>query len=104
MRFVKGFKFSYVKHRINELDVENCVCKYELIEGGPVSEKLEKIEYEVKIEEKSGGGGSVCRMTSRYYGVGEFEVDEEEVKDGKETSIGIYKVVEGYLLSNPHSY
>uniref|UniRef100_A0A7N0UKD3 Bet v I/Major latex protein domain-containing protein n=1 Tax=Kalanchoe fedtschenkoi TaxID=63787 RepID=A0A7N0UKD3_KALFE len=103
VHFTDGFKFSYVKHRINELDEKNRVCKYEMVEGGPLGEKLEKIGYEVKIE-ASGDGGSVCKMTSIYYSNGEFEVDEEEIKEGKETAIGIYKVIEGYLLNNPQVY
>ncbi|CAM8906768.1 unnamed protein product [Rhodiola kirilowii] len=103
VNFVDGFKFSYVKHRINELDEKKCVCKYELIEGGPLGEKIEKIGYEVRIE-ANGDGGSICRMTSIYYSIGDFEVDEMEIKEGKETAIGIYKVVEGHLLNNPQVY
>lgn len=79
------------------------VCNYTTIEGDPLGDKLETIAYEVKLE-ASNDGGCLCKMTSKYNAIGEFEVKEEEIKEGRESSIGICKVVEAYLLENPQIY
>ena len=85
------------------LDKDNLVCKYTMIEGDPLGDKLESIAYEVKFEATS-DGGCLCKMTSNYKTIGEYDVTEEEVKEGRESTIGIYKVVESYLLENPHVF
>jgi hypothetical protein len=43
-------------------------------------------------------------MASSYKTIGDFDVKEEDVKEGRESTIGIYKVVESYLLENPQVY
>ncbi|KAK9933872.1 hypothetical protein M0R45_021045 [Rubus argutus] len=103
VNFTEGSHFKYVKHRIDELDQDNFVCKYTMIEGDALGDKLESIAYEVKFEAAS-DGSSICKMTSNYNTIGEFEVKEEEIIAGKNSAMGIYKVVEAYLLENPHVY
>lgn len=93
---------KYVKHQIEELDKENFVCKYRMIEGDVLGEELESIAHEVKFE--AADGGSICKMASKYHTKGKFEIKEEEIKAGKAKAMGIYKVVEAYLLENPHVY
>ncbi|RDX84738.1 hypothetical protein CR513_34167, partial [Mucuna pruriens] len=100
VNFAEGSPFKYVKNRIDEVDNNNLVCKYTMIEGGPLGDKLESIAYEVKFEATS-DGGCLCQMTSKYNVIGGFEVKEEEIKEGRETSLGVCKVVEAYLLENP---
>lgn len=92
-----------MKHRIDELDKENFVCKYTMIEGDALADKLESIAYEIKFE-PSNDGGCVCKMNSEYHTLGGYEVKEEEIKAGKESAMGIYKVVEAFLLENPNVY
>lgn len=98
-----GSQFKYVKHRIDELDQGNLVCKYTMIEGDPLGDKLESIAHEVKFEAAS-DGGCICKMTSKYKTKGDFEIKEEDVKEGKDSAIGIFKVVEAYLSENPQVY
>ncbi|GMY16986.1 major strawberry allergen Fra a 1.04-like [Fagus crenata] len=100
--FAEGSHFQYLKHKIDALEAENCVCKYTLIEGDVLGDKLESIFYEVKFE--SAGGGSVCKMISHYHTKGDFELKEEDIKEGKDKAMGLYKVVEEYLLANPNVY
>lgn len=100
---VAASHFKYVKNRIDELDKENYVCKYTMIEGDALGDKLESIAYEIKFE-SNGNGGSICKMMSEYHTIGGYEINEEEIKGGKESAMGIYKVVEAYLLENPHVY
>lgn len=85
------------------IDNDNLVCNYTMIEGDPLGDKLESIAYEVKFEAID-DGGCLCKMTSKYNAIGDFEVKEEEIKEGRENSIGICKVVEAYLLENPQVY
>ncbi|KAL3505676.1 hypothetical protein ACH5RR_031058 [Cinchona calisaya] len=101
VNFAQGSQFNYVKNRIDEVDEQNYVCKYVMIEGDALGDKLEYIEYEIKFEDSS-NGGCVCKMTSNYHGIGDFEVKEEEIKAGKDGAMVIYKIVEAYLIENPH--
>ncbi|KOM33469.1 pathogenesis-related protein STH-2-like [Vigna umbellata] len=103
VNFNEASPFKYLKHRIDVLDKENLVCKYTMIEGDPLGDRLESIGYEVKFEATS-DGGCLCKMTSNYNTIGEFDVKEEELKEGRESTIAIYKVVESYLLENPQVY
>ncbi|XP_021280814.1 pathogenesis-related protein STH-2-like [Herrania umbratica] len=100
--FPEGSHFKYLKNRIDALDVDNCVCKYTTIEGDVIGDKLESISYELKFE--ASGAGCVCKMTSHYHTKGDFVLKEEEIKAGKEQAVGMYKVVEAYLLANPNVY
>ncbi|KAJ6430512.1 hypothetical protein OIU84_021836 [Salix udensis] len=103
VNFTEGTDIKYVKHRIDELDRVNLVCKYTMIEGDPLGDKLESIAYEVRFEVGSDGGCN-CKMTSSYIKLGDFTIKEEEIRAGQDKARGIYKVVEAYLLENPHVY
>ncbi|XP_062107985.1 major allergen Pru ar 1-like [Humulus lupulus] len=105
INFAKGTRYSYMKHRIDSLDVENFKCKYTLIEGDVLSKEIEYIDYEVEFEKDlSGGLGCVCKMRSEYHTFQGFEINEEEIRTGKNRAIGMYKVVEAYLFENPAAY
>ncbi|KAG8385309.1 hypothetical protein BUALT_Bualt03G0028700 [Buddleja alternifolia] len=103
INFAEGGNFKSVKYRIEELNEETLTYNYTLIEGDALIDKLEKITYEVKFEQTP-DRGSVSKVTSKYYTVGDFMLKEEEVKAGKEKVIGMYKAVEAYLLQNPNAY
>ncbi|KAH7511429.1 hypothetical protein ACOSP7_007238 [Xanthoceras sorbifolium] len=103
VNFTEACSYKYAKHRIDELDEENLVCKYTMIEGDALGDKLESIAYEVRFEAAS-DGGCICKMTSTYQIIGEFEIKDEEIKASKERVLGIYKLVDNYLLNNPQVY
>ncbi|XP_027332971.1 pathogenesis-related protein STH-2-like [Abrus precatorius] len=103
VNFNEASPFKYLKHRIDVLDKDNLVCKYTMIEGDPLGDKLESIAYEVKFE-ATNDGGCLCKMTNNYKTIGEVDVKEEELKEGRESTIAIYRVVESYLLENPQVY
>ncbi|XP_073290982.1 major allergen Pru ar 1-like [Primulina huaijiensis] len=103
INFAQGGNFKFVKYRVDELNEESLVYRYTLIEGDALIEKLEKITYEVKLEQTE-DGGSVSKVTSKYYTVGDFVLKEDEVKAGKERVLGMYKAVEAFLLQNPDAY
>ncbi|TYI92414.1 hypothetical protein E1A91_D02G068900v1 [Gossypium mustelinum] len=101
--FGEGSQFKYVKQKVEAVDKDKFVYIYSVIEGDALMDKLEKITYETKLE-TSPDGGSVCKTTSKYYTIGEFELKEEGIKAGKEKALGMFKAIEAYLLANPNTY
>ncbi|KAL8259789.1 hypothetical protein R6Q59_027742 [Mikania micrantha] len=99
INFVGGF----AKHQIDEIDEKAFTYKYTLIEGIGISDKIEKVSYDIKFE-SSPNGGTISKMTTTIYTHGDFEIKEEELKAGKEKVLGLYKVVEAYLIKNPDAY
>ncbi|EYU32596.1 hypothetical protein ABFS82_14G029500 [Erythranthe guttata] len=98
--FPEGAHFKYVKHRIDAVDTENYVCKYTLVEGDVLGDKLEKICYEIKFEASEEGCN--IKVTSEYHTKGDFVINDDEIKAGKEQALGLYKACEDYLIANPH--
>ena len=98
-----GGQFSSLKYHIDELNEETYTYKYTLLEGDSLTDKLEKITYEVKLE-PSAEGGTISKVISKYYTKDGFVLKEGEIKAGKEKVMGVYKVVEAYLIQNPDSY
>ncbi|XP_023917002.1 major allergen Pru ar 1 [Quercus suber] len=103
VNFGEGSQFNYVKHRIDEIDNANFTYGYSLIEGDALTDKLEKISYEIKLV-ASPDGGSILKSTSKYHTKGDHEIKEEQIKAGKEKAAGLFKAVEGYLLANTDAY
>nr|XP_043611241.1 major allergen Pru ar 1-like [Erigeron canadensis] len=94
---------GYVKHQIDELNEKTFTYKYTLIEGNGISDKIEKVSYDIRFE-SSPDGGTISKMTTTIYTQGDFEIKEEELKAGKDKVLGLYKVVEAYLIKNPDAY
>ncbi|XP_059632441.1 major allergen Pru ar 1-like [Cornus florida] len=104
INFAQGSTMNYLKYRIDELNEETLTYNYTLIEGDASMDKqIESISYEVKLEPCL-NGGTISKMTSKYYTKGDVELSEESIKAGKEKAMGMYKVVESYLLENPNAY
>ncbi|PKI46036.1 hypothetical protein CRG98_033565 [Punica granatum] len=94
---------KWLKHRIDSINVEKLMCKYTFIESDIAFDKIESVVYEVKFEASS-DGGCVCKMTSEYHVKAGLELKEEDIKQGKDKAMGLYKVVEEYLTANPEAY
>ncbi|KAK9282423.1 hypothetical protein L1049_005340 [Liquidambar formosana] len=103
INFAEGSHFKYMKHRIDSLDEENLSCKYTLIEGDVLMDKIESVAYELTFEASS-NGECICKMRSEYHGLGDSEIKEEDITAGKGRAVGMYKVVEAYLFENPGAY
>lgn len=101
--FYAGSQLKLVKHHIDEINEEAFSYKYTLIEADGILDKLESIVYEIKFEASS-SGGTISKMTSKYNTKGDIVLSDEEIKAGKERALGMYKVVEAYLLQNPDAY
>ncbi|GMJ02100.1 hypothetical protein HRI_003879300 [Hibiscus trionum] len=99
-----GSQFNCMIQKVEAPDKENFEYIYSVIEGDPLMNKLEKITYEIKLE-ASPAGGSICKTTSKYYTIGDVELKEEAIKEGKEKASGIlFKAIEAYLLANSDAY
>ncbi|OWM88110.1 hypothetical protein CDL15_Pgr016683 [Punica granatum] len=101
--FADGGHLKWLKHRIDSINVEKLMCKYTFIESDIAFDKIESVVYEVKFEASS-DGGCVCKMTSEYHVKAGLELKEEDIKQGKDKAMGLYKVVEEYLTANPEAY
>ena len=102
-QYFAGSQFNYLKQKVDEIDQTNFSYRYSVIEGDALSDKLEKISYEIKIV-ASPDGGSILKSISKYHTKGDHELKEEQIKAGKEKFSGIFKAVEGYLLAHPDEY
>ncbi|CAL5423423.1 unnamed protein product [Camellia sinensis] len=103
--FHEGSHMKCLKHKIDSLDIENYQCKYTMIEGDALGGKLESLSYEVKFEATADGGSKVT-STTYYHAKGDIELKVEELTAGKDKAMamGMFKVIEEYLLANPNVY
>ncbi|KAL5849368.1 hypothetical protein ACOSQ3_007432 [Xanthoceras sorbifolium] len=101
--FAEGTPYKYLKHKIDAIDTDNLVCKYSLIEGDAMADKVDVVVYNVKFEASS-GGGCVIKVTTEAHVKAGQEIDEATIKAGQEQEIGYYKLVETHLLANPDVY
>ncbi|XP_039156409.1 major allergen Pru ar 1-like [Eucalyptus grandis] len=95
---IQGSQLRSMKNRVDELNEETFTYNYTMID---LTEKFESIGYEVKFE-PTPDGKSKNKMTSTCYTKGNFKLEEEDIGPEKRT-LGMYEVVEAYLLQNPHS-
>ncbi|KAK6122764.1 hypothetical protein DH2020_043502 [Rehmannia glutinosa] len=91
---------SYLKHRIEALDIDNRVSKYTLIEGPLLGDKLESIYYEQEFEDSS-DGGCIAKIVSEYHTKGDIQLKEEDIKAMNDKVVPFYTLTEDYLLANP---
>ncbi|XP_027338292.1 major allergen Pru ar 1-like [Abrus precatorius] len=103
INFIEGSHMKSVKNRVDEINKDTFTYNYTLIEGEALKDKFASIAHETKFE-ATPDGGSMNKITNKYYLKGDIEINEEDIKAGKEKVLGIYKVVETYLLQNPDVY
>ncbi|KAF7146629.1 hypothetical protein RHSIM_Rhsim04G0231100 [Rhododendron simsii] len=92
--------YKSVKQRVDAVDKANFTYSYSIIEGDALMGLFESISYHIKIV-PTPDGGSICKNRSIYHTKGDAQVNEEEIKAGKEKASGMFKAVEAYLLANP---
>lgn len=46
----------------------------------------------------------MCKITSEYFTKENVKIKEEEIEHGKDRAIGMYEVVEAYLMAHPNAY
>ncbi|KAE8730948.1 Major allergen Pru av 1 [Hibiscus syriacus] len=98
--FAEGIGFNYVKHKVHTLNKENRSYSHSVIEGDVLSNKLEKITDENKFD-PTPNGGTIIKITTKFYSVGDAEITEDEMKKVIESRARVYNAVEEYLIANP---
>ncbi|XP_026444802.1 major allergen Pru ar 1-like [Papaver somniferum] len=103
VNFCQGGPVKYVK-RLDSKDKDNFECNYTVIESDAFGETVDHITNEIKFE-AAPGGGCICKSKSSYHPTKAGAVlNEDELKVRRESSIGLYKIVQDYLLQNPDVY
>ncbi|KDP27866.1 hypothetical protein JCGZ_18946 [Jatropha curcas] len=103
LNFAEGNDFKYLITRIDSMDEENLACSYTRFDGEPWMETLEKVCYDEKVI-PTPDGGSICQSIVKYYPKGDAKIDEEVLKAGHDRIMGVFKVIEAYLLANPDAF
>ncbi|CAN1272518.1 Major allergen Mal d 1 [Linum perenne] len=78
-------------------DPANYHSKYTLIEGGALSDNVESVVNEVKID--ASGDGCVVKAINHYHTKG--EADKALIESIGQQTVGVYKALQEYLLANP---
>ncbi|CAL1357890.1 unnamed protein product [Linum trigynum] len=93
----EGNQVKVVKHRVEAKDPASFYSKYTLIEGGALSDNVESVVNEVKID--AAGDGCVVKAINHYHTKG--EADKVLIESIGQQTQGVYKAVQDYLLANP---
>ncbi|GMJ12260.1 MLP-like protein 423 [Hibiscus trionum] len=102
VNFAEGWGFEYLKEKVDDIDQDNLLYTYTVIESDLFNNIIEKINYEIKFIEAP-NGGTICKITTKFYSVGDIEINEEAIKDSLQKRAQVFKAVEEYLLANPDS-
>ncbi|MQM03543.1 hypothetical protein Taro_036322 [Colocasia esculenta] len=94
---------KFIRDRLDEIDSDNHVFKYTVIDGGLLGSTLKSYSYELKLEEAA-GGGSKGKVTVHYDTVGDSPLTGEQIGQLTFGLVGMMKAVEGFLQANPDQY
>ncbi|XP_047950069.1 major allergen Pru av 1-like [Salvia hispanica] len=97
--FAEGSGIKPAKHKIVELDEENHVFKYNLIEGGILGDDLESVSYVLTFD-KGADGGCVIKIAATYHPKKddhEHGIIKEIIEKGKEATKGFIHAIEAHL-------
>jgi len=98
--FGEGNPFKSMTHRVDGLDKDSLTYSYSIVEGDVLMGIVESISYIIKVE-ACADGSSIFKNKSTYHIKGDAQVTEDQIKEGEEKALGIFKAIEGYLLANP---
>ena len=91
-------------HRVDELDEENLVYKFSILEGGNMGIDFESVSVVNKVE-AGPDGGSIFKSVNTYTTKGDNEsAIQESIKKGKESVAGFFQAIVGHLQSNSDAY
>ncbi|WCJ38625.1 Major strawberry allergen Fra a 1-A [Euphorbia peplus] len=97
--FGEGILLEHMLERVDLIDEENLSYNATILEGN--IEGIEKIVNEMKFEE-SEDGGTIFKKMSHCYNIGDYKLDQEQLIKSKETSVGVFQILEDYIIANPH--
>lgn len=97
------FAGGYLKLKVEALDESSFTYTYSIFEGEALTDKIEKMQFEIKFEPSS-DGRSKCTMNTKCFPKGGAELNEDNCKAAKDKVLGLYKAVENYLVQNKDAY
>ncbi|GLJ09619.1 hypothetical protein SUGI_0112880 [Cryptomeria japonica] len=95
--------FSYVKEKVDLIDEANMVYGFSHVEGGVLGTKVASVSYRIKLTPKT-WGGSISTTTCNYDSLPGVPYDESKIEEIKANTIGLFRILEGYLIANPTIY
>lgn len=98
-----GGDYQQTKQRIDAFDEANLTGKYTTYEGDGILKLAEKSEYDIKIVD-SGNGGSIFKFVAEIHVNDDKLVNEAYIKESEEQGLGLFKLLDAYLLANPNLY
>ncbi|KAG6428335.1 hypothetical protein SASPL_112586 [Salvia splendens] len=102
--FYQGNEVKLMKHKVEEIDEANLVYKFSIIEGANMGVVFESVKSVNKVE-ASPDGGCILKSTVTCNTKEDNEnVIQESIRKSKESLVGFFQAVVGYLHSNPDAY
>ncbi|XP_058727963.1 disease resistance response protein Pi49-like [Vicia villosa] len=98
--FVEDGETKHVLHKIELVDAVNWNYNYSIVGGAGLPDTFEKISFEAKLF-AGPNGGSIAKLTVKYFTKGDAAPSEEQLKKDKAKSDGLFKALEGYCVANP---
>ena len=90
---------KYGLHKVEVVEEATYVYNYSIVGGDVLDESLEKISFETKVEDAT--GGSVMKIVIKYHTKGDAPPPEEVLKNGKEKGSHLFKALDAYIAANP---
>ncbi|XP_047951722.1 major allergen Pru ar 1-like [Salvia hispanica] len=104
LSYYEGGEVKTMTHRVDELDEENLVYKFSILEGGNMGIDFESVSVVNKVE-AGPDGGSIFKSVNTYTTKGDNEsAIQESIKKGKESVAGFFQAIVGHLQSNSDAY
>ncbi|MCH1881320.1 pathogenesis-related BetVI family protein [Alcaligenes ammonioxydans] len=101
-KFTPAMPFSYLRERLDFLDLEKFELKNTIVEGGTLGKQVESGTSHFKFEPS--GNGCVVKVVASYKLVAGVQDDPSEIAKAKEAVTKHIKAAEAYLLANPTAY
>ncbi|KAL2341719.1 hypothetical protein Fmac_009659 [Flemingia macrophylla] len=101
MTIIQGKETKYVLHRVDAIDEASLVYNFSITGGSGLPEKLEKVSHESQVVEGP-NGGSIRKLHVKFFTKGDATITEEDLKANQDKIDGLIKIVQDYLLANPH--
>ena len=98
-----GGKTSYILQKVEAIDEANLAHEYSVVGGTGLDESLEKVIFKSRIV-PGPDGGSIGKVSVTYHTKGDAVLSDTVREDTKAKGTGIFKAVEGYVLTNPGLY
>ncbi|XP_011001152.1 PREDICTED: major pollen allergen Bet v 1-D/H-like [Populus euphratica] len=95
--------YSYVKDRVEVMDLENHIVKYSTLEGGVMGIKVKSYTVEISLT-ATNKGGCLSKMKIEYESIGDSLLSEEDANDMQQGIFAMVKAIDAHLVENHTAY